>query len=321
MKVSFILHNPWSKHLFDGITKHLKCEYAFHSQFETVTLDEVHRYKPDVAVSALHYHKEIGKKQINIFTPHGITYAGGMWSPANKWYDYTIATSDFMKKESIHFDAAPQKEIWVTGWPMFDNLFTKEVKPEIFNSMKRPIIFYAPTGGPVHSSYPHIPDLHTLIPSGATLIIKPHPHQATGIDAKKIAEENIKDFTNVVILSPHEPLDKYVPYVDLVISEKSTALFFPLAFPEKPIIQCAFPHMDEYWRDSLIQPKFIEYTWRNAWRGAANREELKKAIVEELENPMRNYQTRKRYGDILFGNLRDGKAGQRIAEKIMGLGK
>ena len=79
--------------------------------------------------------------------------------------------------------------------------------------------------------------------------------------------------------------------------------------------------MDDYWRATLTSPKYIEYEWRDAWRRVTNKEELREAIVEELKNPMRNYQTRKKYSDILFGNLKDGKAGQRIAEKIMGLKK
>lgn len=88
-----------------------------------------------------------------------------------------------------------------------------------------------------------------------------------------------------------------------------------------PIIQCRFPNLFELWEKDPQAYNCIEYTWKDAWRPIASKEELKIAIVEELRNPMRNYQTRKQYGDILFGNLRDGQSGRRMAEKIMELGE
>lgn len=309
MRVSFIIHTPFYRYITDKIAKHLKCQYDFHT-----TMEQVYRYKPDITVSGLAF-KELEGKYINIFTGHGLTWGSGIWSKSNGWYDYVFAMSDFMKEEIIRFGAEPKKEIWVTGWATTDNLFSKKVRPDIFENIKRPVIFYGPTSNP--SSYPYLKDIHTLIPLGATLIIKPHP--VPGVDGKKIAEENIKDFTNIVLLDGYKNPNDYIPYVDLVISDKSSVLFYPLALPEKPIIQCFFPNIEKRWRGDMRAYACIEYRWLDAWRQIRSKEELRRAVVEELENPMRNYQTRKKYGDILFGNLRDGQSGRRMAEKIMAL--
>ena len=318
MRVSFIIHTPHYKYTTDKIARHLKCDYAYHTTFE-----DMDKYNPDVVVAGLDYKQLDNDKFISIYTGHGLSWGSGLYSKSNGWYDYITIISEFLKEEILRLEAPPKKDIWVTGWPTTDNLFTKEVKPSVFDNIKRPVILYSPTSNPC--SHLYLNDIHTLIPDGATLMIKPHPVPGPTTHTIQIAEENIKDFTNIIVLDYYENPNDYIPYVDLIISDKSSVLFYPLIFPEKPIIQCKFPNLFELWEwESKKYPQSsscIERTWKAAWRPITSKEELKIAIVEELANPMRNYQIRKRYGDILFGNLRDGQSGKRIAEKIMQLEK
>ncbi len=311
MKVSFVIHTPHYRYITDKIAEHLKCPYEYHT-----TIEQILQYKPDVVVCGLHFEQFDGKKFISIYTGHGLSWGSGLYGQSNTWHDYVTIMSEFMKSEMVRMGGIPKKEIWVTGWPTTDNLFTKAIRPAIFDKINSPVILYAPTSNP--SSYPYLTNIHEFIPKNAFLIIKPHP--VPGIDAKQLAQQHTKGAQNVYIADYHENPNDYIPYVDLIISDKSSVLFYPLIFPEKPIIQCRFPNLFKLWAwESSKYPQAsscIERTWCDAWRPIVSKEELKLAIVEALDDPMMNYQTRKKYGDILFGNFRDGQSGKRVAEKI-----
>lgn len=311
MKVSFVIHTPHYRYITDKIVAHLKCSYEYHTTFE-----QVFQYKPDVVVCGLHYKQLDSKNFVSVYTGHGLSWASGLYGKDNIWHDYVLAMSEFIKNEILRMDGSPKKEIWTTGWPTTDNLFTRKVKPAVFNKFKGPFILYAPTSNP--SSYPYLTNIHKLVPKDTVLIIKPHP--VPGIDAGEMARKHTSGAVNVYITDYHDNPNDYIPHVDLIITDKSSVLFYPLAMPEKPVIQCVFPNLLENWKKYPKSYDCIEYKWRDAWKQVGSGEELKKAVMEELGDPMRNYKIRKNYGDILFGDLRDGQSGKRVAEKIMQLG-
>ena len=45
--------------------------------------------------------------------------------------------------------------------------------------------------------------------------------------------------------------------------------------------------------------------------------DLNGAVLKSLERPFENAENRKKYSDFLFGNLRDGKASERIARLVL----
>jgi len=163
MRVSFIISTQHYRYTADKIARHLKCDYTYHMTFE-----DMNKYDPDVVVAGLHYKQLDSDKLISVYTGHGLSWGSGLYSKGNAWYDYVAVMSEFIKGEILRFESPPKKDIWVTGWPTTDNLFTKSVKPPVFDKAKGPVILYAPTSNP--SSYPYLTNIHELVPKDATLI-------------------------------------------------------------------------------------------------------------------------------------------------------
>jgi hypothetical protein len=65
-----------------------------------------------------------------------------------------------------------------------------------------------------------------------------------------------------------------------------------------------------------FDPRGFEWSWRDMGRQIENVEELPATVVAALSDPMRDSGRRAHYRKLLFGDLTDGKAVERLCHNV-----
>lgn len=256
-----------------------------------------------------------------VWTRHGLiskttTHSGARGS------DFACLTSEASREWYVRNHARPRRDFWVTGFVQMDPLFQPGSLPLPFDvPAGRPVVVYAPTWTPDLASAEMFGDQLVDLVRGevpeAVLIIKPHPvsfsHSPDWIRTwRRLAAEN-----EAVILAD-DPALNIVPVLkaaDVLLGDASSVLFQFLAL-DRPLVLVNNP---QRFQSNYFDRKGIEWQWRDMGTQVDRIEDVPRAIADTVSDPDAQSVERSRYRLELFGELTDGRAGERIVEHIAAL--
>lgn len=232
--------------------------------------------------------------------------------------DYVCVSSESVARLLERDDMILREKIWVTGFPQMDSLFRGLCEGANSQRTGKTVLF-APTCTPeLSAAFLLEDDLVQKIRGNDTdvrIIIRPHPHLARTLPSivKKWLFESHQN-VNVEIRAEENIniVDLYLES-DLMISDVSSAALSWLA-TDKPLI-CVVDRekAEKSWH---YAPDGLEWKMHDASILVENIDELPPSVCKALRNPSLLAEKRRPYRDYLFGNLQDGVAGQRIADRI-----
>ena len=206
------------------------------------------QFNPKILVLAdRHYHLFRNKlpNTIIIWTRHGFSSKNETGKGVNGC-DFACVSSEWVRDEFIRRGFQPNLGFWVTGFPAADILFQNRSKldyslfPEKFSKGKATLL-YVPTYNELLNSVnvlgeKWIDELKKILPE-VNIIIKPHPviPERNPKWMKMWREAASRNDRTLLIEDSHSSVYQYLPFVDILLSDVCSAIFYFLAL-NKPII-------------------------------------------------------------------------------------
>ena len=310
-------HYPILRPLFDALA-------ADHWPLFSADAKELAEFGPSVLIAcdvAAREIKSCAPRRPIVYVREGLASKNRAFPLANA-ADYACVTSEAERDSLIRAGLSPDR-LWATGHLQTDALFKREARPvPIPLPPGRRTVPYAPTYEPMMSSAPMLGNRLAELIRGKrddmTIVIRPHPlaceHQKAWMAA----------WRQLALSEPHivlagEAGANLVPYLqaaDVLVSDCSSAAFMYLAV-DRPIILITNP---EHARDRTnYDPAGIEWRLRGIGEEILDVGLLAQAVDRAIADPGMGAEQRARYRSMVFGDLTDGRAAERIAEKVSAL--
>ena len=234
--------------------------------------------------------------------------------------DFACMTSDASRDWYIEHGGRPRCDFWITGYVQMDPLFRNDPLPMPFTlPADHRTVLYAPTWNAALSSAPMLGDRLVELIRGRrrdlSVVIKPHPgtreHRPEWIATWRALAEADADVH--LVEDPATDVMPYLKAADLLISDVSGVIFEYLAV-DRPIILITNP--DRYTESHFLDPTGIEWRWRDVGDELHDVEGLPAAVDRALNDPRIGADRRAYYRRQLFGDLTDGRAAERLVEKV-----
>lgn len=348
---SRVLAYPWANRpalrLGTAIDRQLTWRFRPTCDFDTL-FSEI---KPDLVFNCSHIHGPQADLPLRVAHGMGIKTAGFIFSWDNLTsrsrilvpYDYLLMWTEGLKKQLQDFYPEIQPErIIVTGTPQFDYHFNpkfwlsrEELCRRVGLDPSRPFILFS-TGRDVD-----FPQEHKIVQEVIRFIknsnLSPRPQllvrtyiKGTSAEMNCLAAEMKNDpdvvFPSILwdkqwIMPLHEDLYIYtnlLRHTALGINAAST-VSLELMMLDKPAINLGFEPPDSnlpYWSRFSRHVEYEHYRPVAASGGvmvARSLEDLKTMILRGLNQPEADHVARQRFIQSMFGDVLDGKAGERIA--------
>lgn len=313
--------------------------------------------KPDLVFNCSHIHGEAGELPMKLARRMGIPTAGFIFSWDNLTsrsrifvpYHYYLVWHDFMKRQlRTIYPEIPEERVFVTGTPQFDFHF----KPEYLLSREelcgrlgldpaRPFVLYT-TGVDQHFPEEHrtvqlVIDLlqrSTLCPK-PQLVVRTYvkgtspemkalaAHPPPGVVFPKVMWEE-KWFTPM-----YEDLEIYtslVRHCALSVNAASTVTLEAFLF-HKPVINLGWdpPGSSIPWYFRYDRHIEFDHFKPVAQSGGAyvarSEKDMESMLRRALEEPLATQAAQDRFMREMFGGTADGKAGQRVAARLLELAR
>jgi len=221
--------------------------------------------------------------------------------------------------------ALPKQAFWPIGFLQLDPLFSGSVVPaEVPRRPGRPVVLFAPTIGQSVSGLGMLGDDPVAAlrpdPDAFTLVIKPHPETAARHpDWWGALTASVARHPDVLLVS--QAARDIVPYVaaaDVMVTDVSSVMFF-FAAVDRPVVLLSNParHDDP----ERFDPGGPEWVWRGIGEEVEDAAGLPSAIGRAVRDPGARAELRAACRAEMFGELTDGRAGERLAQRIAGLPK
>lgn len=232
---------------------------------------------------------------------------------------YANVTSDYIADLLVRTNGFRRDQIWVTGYVPLDPLFCGAplLQPFPMNRNLKTILF-APTWNR-HMSAADLTRERTVdLLRGArediNVIIKPHPHTIrSSPDWFASFQQAVNGRPNAwLVEDPAVDVTPYLAAADVLVSDSSSVTLAYLAL-DRPIVLVNHPRREQ---DPGYNPEGLEWRWRDLAEEVTDIGELPGAVARALANPERHAARRAHYRELLFGNLTDGRAAERIAARI-----
>ena len=255
-----------------------------------------------------------------VSTRHGIAVGGknfGLQAAAAT--DFICVSSESIKKDLCKRALLNQDQVWVTGFPQMDSLF-KDANLG-FNNSSFKSVTYAPTYDPKLSSIEVIGDNPVQWIRGnnqsINLTIRPHPHLFFYQPELMNRWKEIIRLENNVVLddSPFSSLSALLNKTDLLISDVSSVALQFIAL-DKPII-CVVD-IEKAKLSDKFAPDEIEWKMHAGTKLVNRSVDLPSAVESSLIDGDSDsiLAERSRIRKYLFGDMTDGNAGVRIAQRL-----
>jgi len=295
----------------------------------TTNAKSIIAFKPRILVLAdAHYHYFRGKLPgtIIIWVRHGFSNKNHV-SRCITGSDFACVSSPWMRDEYIRMGARPRLGYWVTGFVPMDKvlsrnkLFTNAALPKKF-SRGTATLLYAPTYNKYLSSAEALGsqwiDAIARAMPHINVIIKPHPHIPTLFPQwmvmwRAAARRNEQ---TLLVEDGNADVYEYLSTADILLSDVSSVIFYFLAL-NRPIILVNNQH--RFKERGFFAPAGHEWTWRDMGIQIDHGDELPYALQRCLRYPEEFSRQRALYRKRIFGNLLDGRAAERIADRIRAL--
>ena len=251
-----------------------------------------------------------------VHTRHGLA-CKKVAHEAARHSDYTCQTSEWLAAWFASRGTRPRRRFWITGYPALDPLFRATARSESRASLPR--VLYAPTYNEHLSSIAMLGTcaLDSLTPQGfeAEIVIKPHPHTAS------VFPEWLAAMHAAATRHPHarvaDPQDDIVEHLiaaDVLVTDVSSVALAYLAL-DRPIVLLTNP--DAARAVSHFEPEALEWQWRDMGDELDSAKGLPRALASALEAPQRRSPARAAYRGLLFGELTDGRASERLCAELV----
>ena len=294
-----------------------------HQCLATSDTGELTRFLPHVIVAAedltyLHLRAHLPFSRF-VHTRHGLANKG---IPARSFRaaDYVCVTSEFVRDEFIALGIQPRREYWITGYIQMDNLFSAPRPAQI--PARRKVVLYAPTW---HHGLSSLPMLNRraveLLHGGRSdtfVVIKPHPLVQEGQDPLLAPwMQTLREICHgrddtLLIESRGEDVMPWLKAADVLVTDASSVQLEFLAL-NRPLVLIDNP---ERITSLHFDPKGLEWAWRDMGEAVSDVEALPRAITTALDQPEERSAQRAVYRERLFGNLVDGRSGERLAGHV-----
>jgi CDP-glycerol glycerophosphotransferase (TagB/SpsB family) len=257
-------------------------------------------------------------KTIFVHTRHGLASKMVAYQGANEC-DYLCVTSDFMRDWYQQGGSKPRQDFWVIGYVGLDPLFRGDSPALPFDRKPgQKTVLYAPTfNRPLSSAGMLGARLVELIRGSRqdiSIIIKPHPLIAEQSPEwmetwRRLAHEH-EDVH--LVANANDDVMPYLRAADALITDASSVQLYYLAL-DRPMILINNP---DRFGCEYFDPRGFEWSWRDMGRQIENVEELPATVAAALSDPVRGSDRRAHYRKLLFGDLTDGKAVERLCHNV-----
>jgi CDP-glycerol glycerophosphotransferase (TagB/SpsB family) len=322
MRLAFLACHPYQNALlrpiFDGLRARHECQ-LFNDFTSTV------EFNPEIVVQCegsgtiFELRAKLPRAMI-IHLRHGLACKNVAYAAAIE-SDYTIAPSAWMREWFRSRGASPRRAFWTTGYPPLDPLFQtwrSGERPALpFCDNARPVVLYAPTYNAGLSSIPFLGETapRLLQPSNreATILIKPHPHTARAFGSWLRAMQSYaaRD-SRLHVLDAASDLTPYLQNADVLVTDVSSTSLAFLAL-DRPIVHLTPPTVrgDKY-HDATAP----EWAWRDMGDEVLHATDLPDALAIARAEPGQHAPRRAHYRELLFGDLDDGRATERVCAHL-----
>ncbi len=228
-------------------------------------------------------------------------------------------TSDYVADLLVRCDRFRRDQIWVTGYVPLDPLFRGDPMP-LPLPMNRNLktILFAPTWNQHMSAADLTRERTVELLRGArddiNVIIKPHPHTIRYHPDWYVAfKRAVAGRGNAwLVEDPAADVTPYLAAADVLVSDASSVALAYLSV-DRPVVLVTHPRREQ---DPGYNPGGFEWQWRDLAEEVAEIEDLPAAVARALAGPDHCAARRAHYRQLLFGDLTDGRAAERIAARI-----
>lgn len=321
MRVGIYYRHSFHQAIFRSTIKALE---GRHDCLPTSDTGELTRFRPHVIVAAedltyLHLRAHLPFSRF-VHTRHGLANKG---IPARSFRaaDYVCVTSEAVRDDFIAQGIRPRRDFWITGYVQMDNLFAAPRPPQI--PAGRKVVLYAPTWHHGLSSLPMLGARAVELLHGGRsdtfVVIKPHP---LVLEREDLSEwrENLRTAARgrsdtFLIEGRGEDIMPWLKAADVLVSDASSVQLEYLAL-DRPLVLIDHP---EHTASEHYDPHGLEWKWRDMGTRISSADALPGAITDALNDPRRGAERRAVYRERLFGDLLDGRSGERLVEHIEAL--
>ena len=318
MRVGFLLCNKFHDAILRPIREMLRHK---HWCFYTPNREALFDFRPHVVIMAEAIFEELRPrlpKAVFVHTRHGLASKRVAYQGANEC-DYLCVTSEFIRDWYREGGAKPRGDFWVIGYVGLDPLFRGD-RPSL-PFPRRPgqkTVLYAPTFNRPFSSAAMLGDRLVELIRGSqkdiSIIIKPHPLIAEqSPEWMEIWRRLAREHEEVHLTTDaNEDVMPYLRAADALITDASSVQLYYLAL-DRPMILINNP---DRFGCEYFDPRGFEWTWRDMGKQIEKVEELPAAVNAALSDPRLNSDRRTHYRKLLFDDLTDGKAVERLCQNV-----
>ena len=295
----------------------------------TKNLNSIVSFKPRIlliADSRYYLYRSRLPGTIIIWVEHGFVSKNAL-GRAVIGADFACVSSEWLRDEYIRRSWNPRLGYWVTGFVSMDGVLNpdksqkKVTLPEDFSKGKATLL-YAPTWNKFLNSVEILGDkwidkLRESLPD-INVIIKLH-HRIPKLFPHFMAmwrESARRNERTLLVEDSKSDIHEYLSSADILLSDASTVIFHFLAL-DRPVILINNPL--RFKDKEYFDPEGPEWAWRDLGIQINHVDELPGALIRSLGNPGEKAKERACYRDRIFGNLLDGRASERIADKVRAL--
>jgi tetratricopeptide (TPR) repeat protein len=319
LRVGFHMNKPFHFSFLQPIFAALRADHAVRLTGEPALLAD---FNPQVVVVA-----DVQSEGLRAMLPqsrfvyirHGLISKNHLAKVAATSDYCANVTSEYVADMLVRTHRFSREKIWVTGYVPLDPLFRGAPLPLPFplNRNLKTILF-APTWNRQLSAADLTRERTVDLLRGAhediNVIVKPHPHTIrSSPDWFAAFQQAVKGRINAwLVEDAAADVTPCLAAADVLVSDSSSVALAYLAL-NRPMVLVNHPRREQ---DPGYNPDGLEWRWRDMAEEVTDIEDLPGAVARALADPEAHAAQRAHYRDLLFGTLTDGRAAERIAERI-----
>ncbi len=325
-RIGFHIFNDFYRPMLEPVHSILKDDFPC---LITKNLNSIVSFKPRILLVAdnrYYLYRSRLPGTIIIWVRHGFSSKNVLRSSIIG-SDFTCVSSEWIRDEYIRRGWKPRLGYWITGFVAMDcvlnpNLRLNEVMLPADFSKGKTTLLYAPTWNRFLNSVEILGDkwidkIRKDLPD-INIIIKPHPLIPRFFPRVMVMwrESARRNERTLLVEDYNSNVYEYLPLADILLSDASSVIFYFLAL-DRPIILVNNPL--RFKDKEKFDPEGPEWAWRDLGIQINHVDELQNALIRSVEKPQEKAEERACYRDRIFGNLLDGRAAERIADRVRAL--
>jgi hypothetical protein len=313
------------------------------------------RLRPDLVFNGSHIHGQAAELPLRVAHRMGLRTAGFVFSWDNLTsrsrifvpYDDYLVWNDGMRRQLLEiYPRIPENRVHATGTPQFDYHFKPEFRlpreelcRRIGVDPGRPFVLYT-TGIDNHffDEHLHVERVAKLLagtPQKPQLVVRTYV-KGTSAEMKALARRGLPDVAFPPVgwherwHTPH--YDDLAVYTSLLLHcalgvNAASTVSLELMIFDKPIVNLRFdpPGSELPWclgyERHILFDHFRPVAESGATMVARSDEDLKRMLTRGLSEPLADSKMRREFLSRMFGDLLDGRAGRRVAERLLTLAR